>query len=273
MKLKDMCAKQLNKKLFISDLDGTLLKIGDEYSKGVSDENRKAILEYVARGNVFAIASARDNYLDEISPILGFRPSYIGGNGSVIIIDNEIDRLYLNKGVYNKTLEYIRKNNMDASVLYGTTDGEYINDYDHYPNNCETTKRPKGIFDRLPLLDTEDDGKCYSLAILIRDDQLQSCKEGLKQYLNDMAEVVSSDTDLININPKNCTKGKGVLRLAMKLGIDIKNVGVVGDSENDISMFDVVENSYVMDHASDDVKSHARYTVKNVKEALKIFDK
>ena len=273
MKLKDMCAKQLNKKLFISDLDGTLLKIGDEYSKGVSDENRKAILEYVARGNVFAIASARDNYLDEISPILGFRPSYIGGNGSVIIIDNEIDRLYLNKGVYNKTLEYIRKNNMDASVLYGTTDGEYINDYDHYPNNCETTKRPKGIFDRLPLLDTEDDGKCYSLAILIRDDQLQSCKEGLKQYLNDMAEVVSSDNDLININPKNCTKGKGVLRLAMKLGIDIKNVGVVGDSENDISMFDVVENSYVMDHASDDVKSHARYTVKNVKEALEIFDK
>lgn len=273
MKLKGTCAKQLNKKLFISDLDGTLLKIGNEYSKGISDDNRKAILEYVSRGNIFAIASARDNYLNEISPVLGFRPSYIGGNGSVIIADDETERIYLKKGVYNKTLGYIKDNHMDASVLYGSTKGEYISDYDHYPNNCETLKRPKGIFDRLPLLNTEDVGKCYSIAVLIRSDQLQRCEEGLKKRLDDVAEVVSSDTDLININPKNCTKGNGVLRLAQKLGVDIMNVGVVGDSDNDISMFDVVENSFVMDHASDDVKSHARFTVKSVKEALEIFEK
>lgn len=273
MKLKDTCAKQLNKKLFISDLDGTLLKIGDEYSKGVSDENRQAILDYIAGGNLFGIASARDNYLNEISPVLGFVPYYIGGNGSVIIVGDEIDRIYLKKGVFERTLEYIREHHIDASVLYGTTAGEYISDYDHYPNNCDSIKRPKGVFDKLPLLDKDDDGICYSIAILVRSEELDICQKGLKKHLEGWAEVVSSDTDLININPLNCTKGNGVLRLTEKLGIDIKNVGVIGDSDNDISMFDITANSFVMDHASDNVRKHAKYTVKNVKEALEIFER
>ena len=62
------------KKLFVSDLDGTLLKIGNHYSAGVSEENRKIIQKYIANGNLFAIASARGHqYLPVISDDTGNR--------------------------------------------------------------------------------------------------------------------------------------------------------------------------------------------------------
>ena len=65
--LRDMFVTQSNKKLFVTDLDGTLLKIGNELSKGVSEENRLALSLFVNKGNYVALASARPvNYIDEM---------------------------------------------------------------------------------------------------------------------------------------------------------------------------------------------------------------
>lgn len=50
-------------------------------------------------------------------------------------------------------------------------------------------------------------------------------------------------------------------------------VGVVGDTENDVSMFVNFENSYCMNHATEEVKKEATTIVNSVKEALDIFQK
>ena len=44
---------------------------------------------------------------------------------------------------------------------------------------------------------------------------------------------------MLELNPKGCTKGTGVLRLCELLGIKRENVYCVGDNENDISMLEV----------------------------------
>ena len=46
-------------KLLVTDLDGTLLKIGNELSAGISDENREALTGFVREGGHVAIASSR----------------------------------------------------------------------------------------------------------------------------------------------------------------------------------------------------------------------
>ena len=46
-------------KLLVTDLDGTLLKIGNELSAGISDENREALTAFVNEGGHVAIASSR----------------------------------------------------------------------------------------------------------------------------------------------------------------------------------------------------------------------
>ena len=45
-------------KLLVTDLDGTLLKIGNELSAGISDENREALTAFVNEGGHVAIASS-----------------------------------------------------------------------------------------------------------------------------------------------------------------------------------------------------------------------
>ena len=44
---------------------------------------------------------------------------------------------------------------------------------------------------------------------------------------------------MLELNPKGCTKGTGVLRLCELLGIKRENVYCVGGNENDISMLEV----------------------------------
>lgn len=42
-------------KLLVTDLDGTLLKIGNELSAGISDENREALTGFVREGGHVAV--------------------------------------------------------------------------------------------------------------------------------------------------------------------------------------------------------------------------
>ena len=58
-------------KLLVTDLDGTLLKIGNELSAGISDENREALTAFVNEGGHVAIASSRGAgiHKDEIAVV------------------------------------------------------------------------------------------------------------------------------------------------------------------------------------------------------------
>lgn len=67
------------------------------------------------------------------------------------------------------------------------------------------------------------------------------------------------------ITPKGCNKGKGLEFYCQYQHIDPNDVYVIGDSGNDISMFNAFkDNSFVMSHASKVVKKYAKYEVNNV---------
>ena len=126
------------KKLFVSDLDGTLLKIGNEYSAGVSEENRKIIQKYIANGNLFAIASARGHqYLPVISEMLGFTPDYIGGNGTVLVSDGQMLMFYLEDDFYSLLKQTVIEDSLSATVILHTEKASYCESRDAYPFGFE----------------------------------------------------------------------------------------------------------------------------------------
>ena len=126
------------KKLFVSDLDGTLLKIGNDYSAGVSEENKNIIQKYIANGNLFAIASARGHqYLPVISEMLGFTPDYIGGNGTALVIDGKVEISYLDFGFYSLLKQAVIKDSLSATVILHTENASYCEDRDAYPFGFE----------------------------------------------------------------------------------------------------------------------------------------
>ena len=78
--------------------------------------------------------------------------------------------------------------------------------------------------------------------------------------------IESSWTIVVNeLTPKDCNKASGLEYYCKYKGIDKKDVIVIGDSGNDISMFNKFhDNSYVMAHAYPSVKKYAKYTVSRV---------
>ncbi len=68
----------------------------------------------------------------------------------------------------------------------------------------------------------------------------------------------------IEILNKNASKGNGLKAFMKEFNIDPSEAIAIGDGNNDISMFEVVEHSVAMGNASDLVKSHAKYVTDSV---------
>lgn len=263
------------KKLFVSDLDGTLLKIGNEYSAGVSKENKEMIQKYTSSGNIFAIASARgENYLSVMEQMLGFTPDYIGGNGTAVVCDGQIERSYLDSEFYSQLKQAMRNHRLYASVILHTEQASYLEKRDAYPFGFENPLHTPEMFIHnsscVPDLTKE---RPISIAVFVEPENMKQMKIKLRELFKNQVEIVSSDIDLINITPKGCTKGNGILKLMKKYGLDQNQVAVVGDSENDVDMFRITPHSYCMDHSEQAVKERAAHIVSSVAEALTDFMK
>ena len=71
----------------------------------------------------------------------------------------------------------------------------------------------------------------------------------------------------LEICPQNCTKAKTVLKLKEKFGY--KKLVVFGDSLNDISMFEIADESYAVANATDELKKIATHiTGSNEEDAV-----
>ena len=91
-------------------------------------------------------------------------------------------------------------------------------------------------------------------------------KEINKELREKYPEIESSWSMIVNeLTPKDCNKGAGLERYCRLLNVESKDVLVVGDSGNDISMFNrYYENSYCMSHAYPSVKKYAHHVISRV---------
>ena len=112
------------------------------------------------------------------------------------------------------------------------------------------------------------DGKIYKAMIFfgLAKKKNNFAKEMNKAFRAQYPDVEFSWTSIVNeITPKNCTKGAGLDYYCQHLGIDKNDVYVVGDSGNDITMFNSYKNnSFCMRHASTIVRKYATHTVGRV---------
>ena len=91
-------------------------------------------------------------------------------------------------------------------------------------------------------------------------------KEINKELREKFPEIESSWSLIVNeLTPKGCNKGEGLKRYCKLVNIDPKDLYVVGDSGNDITMFNYFhENSYCMAHAYPSVKKYAKHIIAHV---------
>ena len=105
------------------------------------------------------------------------------------------------------------------------------------------------------------------------DDEIQT-KEHLdiilKKYGNQLEAFQNIDN--IDMVAKGCSKGNGIKIIQEYFNLDKSDINVIGDSWNDIPMFDVCDNAFTFNRSPIDVKQHTKYQVNNIAQCIEIIN-
>lgn len=265
-------------RLIACDVDGTLLgKV-----KVISERNKKAILEAINQGVIFAIASGRDYH--DILPLTDGIPCHIiCGNGAQYY--DEKGKLllscYMDKKACIKVSQTLLKHNLYHMIF--TTDGT-ITPMDVEDVKAMFVRRKLALFDgdfneelqklnqrrrfkEMRHVDDLDEFLAHTNIIKVEgfditDDKITIIKDELK-YTDDIY-VSSSFSNNIEVTDTNATKGAVIKLVAQKLGILDDEVMIIGDGLNDLSMFEMFNNSVAVENSDEIIKNNAQYIVSSV---------
>lgn len=264
-------------KLLATDLDGTLF-----YPKRprrlIAKKNIKVIDRFVNDGNKVVLVTGRSpNFASKVVDFLGHDVDVIGMNGAYTIVDGkvadehflefEIDKVLFELNSLFPVLGQMlisRKYPLLISTppigkiielfyqIYYKMQGRYGEDY-HFSNE-EFINEIKGK-------------EVYKIMLffgLSRSGVKRARKATTYLRENYGSKFETSWTGgFIEITPIGSSKADGIERYLAQKGIASKNVYVVGDSGNDISMFNAYyDNSFCLKHAHKKVKKYAKTIIR-----------
>ena len=269
-------------KAIIMDMDGTLLAPGDH----ILPETKQKLLELERQGVTLILASGRSYtrllpYADQLD---------MAANGGYLI---EVDGISLyDMGAGER--EVLRR--MDPSEIREVyTDLMHLNCeaqacfddgfFDYFDEDIRRKKEQlrkernlpddfpwtAGPSDRLADLrsgypnqtfvhSAEEINRPINKIQLMQDeDKIREIYDFLIRKYGDRFEIFRTCPRQLEILPKGYSKGKTLKRLMEMKGWNKDEVVAFGDGENDVSMFEVVDDSFAMANARDFVKAKARY--------------
>lgn len=272
-------------KLFVTDLDGTLLYDENKPMGNtiVTDKNKKALKDLYDTGLKIAVASGRNKEsIWAISDQIGIHPYTICTNGSHIM--KKGTRIYSSKLNELELLRLVKDIDTDERIVsyFGST-------VDHfYAGNAKVKNHPNDFINnelsdehQLLVKDVSLEDAILDKTIAISNLTLifDSGRKDLNSIRNELKkkykkfEFAKSGPYTIDVTAIRADKGAAVDFLRAYCGFERDEVAVVGDSGNDIPMFEMFDHSFCMSHSDDFVKNYASTVVDSVADAIKIIQK
>lgn len=220
--------------LLCSDYDATFA-VGSH----VPPANLERLAYFQAQGGRFTIATGRSVLtFQKVRDLIPFNAPVLLANGSVIYDFQRGEPLYENplppSVVEDMALLSHIRPEMSLEAYVGAND-LYVWNVNPYVERHMAYVGATGHF--CPI---EEMPYPWDKAILEEDHgTLLSLQREILARWGDRYEAIFSAENMLELNPKGCSKGSGVLRLAELLGLKRENVYCVGDNENDISMLEV----------------------------------
>lgn len=261
-------------KLFLSDLDGTLLDKNMQFR----DYDIEAIKQLKDAGIEFGIVTGRDLgvYYTHVKPVLKFDMDYIGNNGGTVFADEKkIYEMNMNSQEIYEMMKHIR--DVYLEDVYPFVADDHCNFYFY-------NKKPKDLFwkdaiefmgqvgtisdvDLLDYLSEPKDG-IVKISFYTREVDPSRMSKKLQELYGDKFEISMTHFHFVELTTKGIHKGTAINKLLEYRGLQPDEVAVIGDGENDVPMFKMFEHSFVMNRANDDVKQYGKYKVERVKDAI-----
>ncbi|MFS0861270.1 HAD family hydrolase [Fredinandcohnia sp. 179-A 10B2 NHS] len=251
-------------KLIVSDLDGTLL----QNDNTVKDEDARALRSAVEEGIQISIATGRmDNEIIEVLSSINEKFHRISQNGAFVSTTED-------KSIFSRTFE-----TSTAELIYNKVlPSNFVTLICSYDTNytCEENEYVSGIQERMfhpiiidPAIGTKfDEVKPSKITLIGFENEIMNMEKQLKEELGAQIDLFISEKHVLDIMPKGISKGNALQTLLNVLSIKPEEIACIGDSFNDIPMFQLTPHSYVMSHAHDLVKQEAAHIVDSVAEAV-----
>ncbi|MGM9987190.1 MAG: HAD-IIB family hydrolase [Bacillaceae bacterium] len=260
----------MNKVMFISDLDGTLIQ-HNEKGQHVCEQSMAVIREQIANGMTFCIATGRhvaDVICHEELPEVA---SYIiANNGGEVykVVDGELEKIYQGKTVPVQVVkemfaiakEYAVYRTVATANSYICENGQE-NHLDFDIRSEEVTSIVEGM--------ENGEFEATKISFVGHAKVVEDLRDVLVHYYSDFFDITISAEICLDINAKGITKGNGIEFLKRHLQVQADTIiGAVGDNGNDISMTTVTNYSFAMKNGSQELKNNVDYIVDTVGEAI-----
>ena len=248
------------RRIFFTDLDGTLLN--DDHD--ISDGNRSAIKELLQKGHVVVICTGR---AFPSAKLQAERLGLTGENCYIICFNGgQIYDSARRELIYRKSIpmNYVRSVFDDADK-FGITAQTYTDTHVITEHDNPNTKK-YGEIQGLPMMVVENVTKTLShdpskiLALDFFDNQkVTDFRQFITAHYDGVLDAYLSHPALLELVPPGVNKGNAVRFLCNYLGIPIENSVAAGDAENDLTMIQAAHIGAVMVNGEPFMKEQADY--------------
>ena len=250
-------------KLYISDLDGTLL----DDNMALSEETIEILNSLMKEGLHFSFATARSiDSVEKIIKPLELKLPFIIYNG--VAVYDPVGETYLRKNSLNKTIVHeILADVKDINPFVFVLDEnernfiyykEFTNEGQYNFANSPVNKGDKR-FKTISAYETLDFSEYLSIACIEKKENLLAFYEKYRNHgeleLHLTEDVYQKEYYWLEFAKKGSTKKDALLFL--KEFLNAQKLVTFGDNLNDISMFTIADESYAVDNAHIDLKKLA----------------
>ena len=265
------------KTLFVTDLDGTLMR-GD---LRISDFTVKTINRLVEQGISFTYATARSIVSARIiTSELRLDLPVITRNGAVLAENNTGN--IIEKALFTKREVELLKDLLTELPKAGFVSCYFGDDMIKTFVDTGHTKGIQGYLDYykddpatviVPDINGMFRGDPGYVTMIGDKDEIETIYKRASEYKGwecIFQKDIYRDEFWLEICPQNCTKAKSILKLKEKYGFD--KLVVFGDSVNDLPMFKIADESYAVANAIDELKAQATKVIgSNEEDAVARF--
>lgn len=245
-------------KLLVTDVDGTLL---DSSSK-LPEKNKEALIGCVSKGIKVTFATGKTiNGIRGLIDMLGLDTPQITIHGAVIYDgDHKVLRaLKIPQNLYREVISSIKEKGY--TPLTASTEGTIY--YDGDDDKVQIIKEIGESLKKVKSIETDffsHNSACISISIPETD----PLEVYLRQKFSESLQLVRSGKYFFDILHKDSNKGNALKFISKRLGITKKEVIAIGDSPNDVTLFNrsgfavAVRNAYpvILDLADEIVSSN-----------------